>query len=288
MTKLPNLLIMRKLGFEPDPWQLQVLEGNHRRLLLNCCRQAGKSTVVAVLALLEALTVRGAVILLLSRSQRQSTELFRLTADFFRRLEGPFFKRRIANELELTTGSRILSLPCNPDAIRGFANVHMLVIDEASRVPDELYKAVRPMLAASNGRLICLSTPNGKHGFFHDAWARGGADWHRIAVRAQEVPRIEPAFLEEERRSLGDSYFRQEYECSFESLQGLVYPDFARLADCSFAGAAPTLPPPAQLNRDSTKVQYAVRVENVMKPSPSMAFAHHQACDSPRRLLQRS
>ena len=40
--------VMRSLGMEPDPWQAQVLEGDHTQLLLNCSRQAGKSTVVAV------------------------------------------------------------------------------------------------------------------------------------------------------------------------------------------------------------------------------------------------
>jgi len=42
--------IMTNLGLEPDPWQLEVLDGTYQRLLLNCCRQAGKSTTVAMLA----------------------------------------------------------------------------------------------------------------------------------------------------------------------------------------------------------------------------------------------
>jgi hypothetical protein len=46
--------IMRSLGLEPDPWQVEVLEAGHPRLLLNCCRQAGKSTALAMLALAEA------------------------------------------------------------------------------------------------------------------------------------------------------------------------------------------------------------------------------------------
>jgi hypothetical protein len=44
----------------------------------------------------------------------------------------------------------------------------MLVIDEASRVDDTLYLAVRPLLAVSGGRLVALSTPFGKRGWFHD------------------------------------------------------------------------------------------------------------------------
>jgi hypothetical protein len=48
------------------------------------------------------------------------------------------------------------------------------IIDEAARVPDALYRTVRPMLATSGGRLVCLSRPNGRHGFFHDEWTNGG------------------------------------------------------------------------------------------------------------------
>jgi len=90
--------------------------------------------------------------------------------------------------------------------------------------------------AVSQGRLVCLSTPFGKHGFFHDAWANGGDDWTRVEVRASQCPRITREFLDEERRCLSESYYRQEYECSFEALEGLVYPDFAR---CVVPGPAP-------------------------------------------------
>ncbi len=44
-----------------------------------------------------------------------------------------------------------------------------LKIDEAARVSDELYRAVRPMLATSGGRIVLLSTPFGKRGFFFRA-----------------------------------------------------------------------------------------------------------------------
>jgi hypothetical protein len=221
---------MRALGLEPDPWQLRVLDGHDRRLLLNCSRQAGKSTAVGVLSLIEAVRTPGSLILLLSRSQRQSAELFRRVAGYHARLGAPFWKSQTLHELHLTNFSRVISLPCAEETIRGYSGVTLLVIDEAARVPDDLYRAVRPMLAVSNGRLICLSTPFGKRGFFYQAWAHGGADWARIEVPAGQVPRIRPEHLAEERRALGESWYRQEYECSFEALEGLVYPQFARLA----------------------------------------------------------
>jgi hypothetical protein len=232
----PAVRLLRNLGLEPDPWQIEVLEGGHPRLLLNCCRQAGKSTVVAMLGLAEAVFVPGTQVLLLSRSHRQSTELFRIVTDFFRRLNSPLRQRQTASELMLTNFSRIVCLPCKEETIRGYSNVGLLIIDEAARVPDDLYRSVSPMLAVSDGRLICLSTPYGKRGFFYQAWAQGGADWHRIEVPAERISRIKPDFLARERRTLGESWFRQEYSCSFESLEGLVYPDFAR---CVVPGPAP-------------------------------------------------
>jgi hypothetical protein len=227
---------MRNLGLEPDPWQAEVLEGEYPRLLLNCCRQAGKSTVVALLGLAEALFVPGAIVLLLSRSHRQSTELFRIVTDFYRRLEFPLLERQTAQELQLANYSRIVCLPCKEETIRGYSNVSLLIIDEAARVPDDLYRAVSPMLAVSGGRMVCLSTPYGKRGFFYDAWAKGGADWHRIEIPAERVKRIKPEVLDQQRRLLGESWYRQEFCCSFEALEGLVYPDFAR---CVVPGPAP-------------------------------------------------
>jgi hypothetical protein len=219
---------MRAVGFEADPWQLEVLDGNHRRLLLNCCRQSGKSTVVAMLAVLEAMYVTGSLTLLMSRSLRQSKELFRKVVEFHKRLGERGLVKKTAHELLLTHDRRIICLPCSEPTIRGYSNVHMIVIDEAARVTTDLYQAVRPMTAVSQeGRIICLSTPNGKQGFFWNCW-ENEEGWTKIEIPATRVARISQKFLDEERRALSTSFFRQEYCCSFEAREGVVYPDFAR------------------------------------------------------------
>src|SRR4029434_3443645 len=94
-----------------------------------------------------------------------------------------------ALRLELANGSRIISLPGDEGTIRGFSGVAMLIIDEAALVADSLYYSVRPMLAVSRGRLVALSTPFGKRGWFHDEWHGAGA-WQRLKVTAQDCPRI--------------------------------------------------------------------------------------------------
>jgi hypothetical protein len=250
-SRPPADRIMRNLGLEPDNWQVEVLQGGQQRLLLNCCRQAGKSTVVAALALTEAIFIPGTKVLLISRSLRQSTELFRIVTDFYRRLGSPLPERQTTWELELSNFSRIVCLPCREDTIRGHSHVSLLVVDEASRVPDDVYRAVRPMLAVSNGRIICLSTPQGKRGFFYDAWAKGGADWARIEVPVERINRIPRSYLDVERRALGVSYFRQEYECSFEAVEGLVYPDFDR---CVVAALPPHVSAERKVVKGSRRV----------------------------------
>jgi hypothetical protein len=124
----------------------------------------------------------------------------------------PETENRLA--LELANGSRVVALPGTERTIRGYAGVRLLVIDEAARVLDDLYASVRPMLAVSGGRLVTLSTPWGKRGWWYREWTEGEG-WDRYEIPATMVPRISPEFLEEERRSLGDLFYQSEYLCRF-------------------------------------------------------------------------
>src|ERR671912_1495796 len=163
--------LMLTAGLTPDPWQKRLLRSASKRQLLLCSRQSGKSTTTAVSALHHALYSDDALVLLLSPSLRQSQELFRKVLRVYSAIQHvPLSSHETSLRLELTNGSRIVSLPGKEETVRGYSGVTLLVIDEAARVPDELYYAVRPMLAVSSGRLICLSTPFGKQGFFYEAW----------------------------------------------------------------------------------------------------------------------
>src|SRR5205807_4172638 len=86
---LDPALVFTFRGWQADPWQRDLLRSQAPRILLNCCRQAGKSTAVAALALHKALFQPGSLVLLVSRSQRQSNELFRKVLDFYNALERP-------------------------------------------------------------------------------------------------------------------------------------------------------------------------------------------------------
>ncbi len=222
--------VRERLGFRPDEWQARVLGSGAKRGILNCTRQWGKSTVTAVMAVEQAWTHEESLTLVVSPSARQSGEFLRKAARFVRKL-GAKAKGDGDNEMSLQfpNGSRIVGLPGNEETIRGFSAVSLLLVDEASRVPDELYLAVRPMLAVSGGALWLMSTPHGKRGFFWETWERGGPEWEKVRVTAYDCPRIPREFVEEERRAMGDRWFRQEYLCEFtESEDGVFGRDLAR------------------------------------------------------------
>ena len=203
------------IGIVPDSWQAQLLRSEAPRVLLNCARQSGKSTMAGVVALHRALTVPGSLALILAPAERQAKELFSKIAEAYHAL-GHVIPADSYRKLgmELTNGSRIEALPGTEKTVRGFSGVDLLIVDEAARVADELYYAVRPMLAVSGGRLIMLSTPFGKRGVFYEEWTEG-TGWERYTVTASECPRIPPAFLAEEREALGSWWYAQEYECRF-------------------------------------------------------------------------
>ncbi len=204
-----------RLDLDPDGWQRGLLRSEAPRILLNCSRQSGKSTMAGVVALREALTAPGSLTLILAPAERQAKELFSKIAAFYRVLGSPLpaeSYRKLG--MNLANGSRIEALPGSEKTIRGFSGVDLLIVDEAARVADELYYAVRPMLAVSGGRLLMLSTPFGKRGVFHHEWTEGSG-WERYEVPASRCPRIPPAFLVEERESLGEWWYAQEYECRF-------------------------------------------------------------------------
>jgi hypothetical protein len=177
----------------------------------------------AVIALHRALYHPGSLVLCLAPALRQSQELFAKIAGFYRDLGRPVppqGERKLS--LELENDSRIITLPGSEKTIRGFSGAALLLVDEASRVDDELYYAVRPMLAVSGGSLMMLTTPYGKRGVFFEEWT-SGREWERYEVPARECPRITPEFLEEERSALPPWVFRQEYECSFEETEDQVF-----------------------------------------------------------------
>ena len=218
---LDPVALARRIGMIADPWQAKVLRDPADRELLIVHRQGGKSATAAVAAVHAALFVPGSLTLVVSPSQRQSQELFRTILVLYRSLGRPV-PAETENSLSMTleNGSRIVALPADATTIRGYSAVRLLIIDEAAFVPDDTLAAVRPMLAVSAGRMLAMSTPFGRRGWFYEA-SKSRA-WRITTVTADQCPRISPEFLEAEREA-GGWRFKQEYECEFVDVAGLMF-----------------------------------------------------------------
>lgn len=198
-----------------DPWQAEFLRSSDRQATLCNSRQSGKSTSTSILAAHTAKFQPGSLSLLTSPTQRQATELLKKVHDV---LTHPGINEKLtqdaATSLELRNGSRVVSLPATPEAIRGYSKPALVVEDEAAFCENELHLALRPMLATStNGRFLLLSTPAGRQGHFFEACH--SPSWKHYKVTAYDCPRITKEFLEQELHEHGELYFAREYLCEF-------------------------------------------------------------------------
>ena len=135
----------------------------------------------------------------------------------YKALDGvPDIMAQSALRCELANGSRVRCFPGSERSVRGFASVKLCFVDEASRVDDELFIALKPMLGVTSGTLIMCSTPNGQRGEFYKGWTEGQG-WERIKIGAEQCPRLSADFLREQLRELGPQMFKQEFGLEFVS-----------------------------------------------------------------------
>ena len=219
-----------------DDWQVAALRDPSPNKLLLCGRQTGKSTLAALMAAHRSIMLPSRLVLLLSPTLRQSTELFRKTVTLVEAVDGkPEYVQKTSTQLTLANQSKIVSLPgANPDAIRGYSEPDLIIEDEAAFVGDRTFTATRPMLAASvHPTHVLMSTPYGRRGHFHQRWQAADPDWSKHTIRSEDCPRITKAFLEGERRVLSERAYRQEYCCEFLEAATAVFPSdlIERLVD---------------------------------------------------------
>jgi hypothetical protein len=225
----PARLFRRASEQEPYPWQVDIMRPDRPRVIVNGPRQSGKSESLAAVAVHTALNVEGSTCLLGAVSQRQANLLLRTVRLYLRRLGAPVpSELESQSAIQLRNDSRIVSIPMTSDAAttRGFSHVDLLALDESARIPDDAFEAMLPVVASNpNARVILISTPNGREGFFFECW--GSPDWHHVEVHLADVPHLDLATVERHRALMTERMFRQEYQGAFESAGGQAFTEAA-------------------------------------------------------------
>jgi hypothetical protein len=215
------------LGGHFDRWQRRYMRWSRdvSHISIVACRQSGKSTVTGLFVAWCLLFVPGFQCLVASRSLRQAAHFLSSVRKAVLAVV-PRESMRQLNRLsmELPNGSMVISIPCaQPDAGRGFSP-HLVILDEAAFAPEQLFVAITPSLAATNGAMHMLSSPNGRQGYFFESVEGEARDVYRsLRVPYYECPRITEGTVAREKIALGDIYFRQEYLAEFVTPQGAFF-----------------------------------------------------------------
>jgi hypothetical protein len=182
---LSPLHYIRSLGFRPYKWQEDILKSGHRRKVINGARQAGKSTIVSVKPCHVAKYYPGSVSIIVAPTEQQAFYDMEKVKAFINSDAGyPAMKRSSDRLVMLENKSWILVVPATETSARGPSAPRLILLDEASRIEDAVYRSgILPMLNNSpECELISISTPNGQTGFFYESY--GNPAWERYEVRS--------------------------------------------------------------------------------------------------------
>lgn len=190
-------------------------------------RRWGKSTMAGAFCTLAA--VRGASVAWVTPTYKNGRPLWRQVEQYLAPLAKA--KRASMNRSERVaeiSGAGRLGLYSadNPTSILGEA-FHLVVIDEAARIPEEVWtETIQPTLADYGGKAILISTPKGRNWFWRE-WLRGRDG--DPAVRAFQAPssdnpnpRIKAA-AEQARTRVPERTYRQEWLAEFIEDGGEVF-----------------------------------------------------------------
>ena len=212
---------------ELDDFQKEIIE-HKGNIAVAAGRQVGKSVCISIKAAHEALENKNYSVMIISATERQAYLLFSKVLmyidDNFRNMIKRGKNRPTKTEIKLTNGSIIRCLPTGLDGlgIRGYT-INLLIADEAAFIPKDVWPAVTPMLATTGGKIILLSTPFGREGYFYERFTdENFRKWNINAIEVAEH-RKEPQrtymlnFQEKERERMTKLQFQQEYEGLFVS-----------------------------------------------------------------------
>jgi len=204
-----------------------ILNDPSKTIILNIARQTGKSTTAAIKAIHTAYWVPNALVLIMSATKPQALEVVRKIKNFLNTSRFTTWKEIMPKgkenkaEVELNnsktrTKSRIISVTAS-DSARGYSPT-LVICDEMAfwEDQDETFNSVvLPMVDATDGTILALSTPNGRHGSFWNCyqskhWSAYHFNWRANPLNTQEK-------MDRKKETMTPLQFRAEYEAEFVS-----------------------------------------------------------------------
>jgi len=211
-----------------DKWQKEYIttDGNKDCFLL-CGRQVGKTTAMSIKAVKLCLKSfkRGEFVLICSITEKQA---YHMLAKALSYAETNYPTRIITKGKEKATKHKIMfkngtGILCHAagetgEGLRGFT-IKKLMIDEGSRMSEEFFIAVQPMLSIVKGSMDIASTPFGKlhddgtEKFFYKC--SKDPKYKQFYVSSEDCPRHTKEFLQTQKKRMTKLSYAQEYLAVF-------------------------------------------------------------------------
>lgn len=198
-------------------YQDAILADPADRVIIAKSRQIGISQVVAFLAAAESCA--GGTVLWLSRNGGQAALALDYVYTALSDAPHPAYVAQNRHSLILANGGRVITQPATRGAGRGIPATLVIVDEQAwQEFAREVYTAIVPTLATTGGRLIVLSTPNGRGNLFQELWDAAqaeGAIWSRHFLPWTVHPDWDEAWAKAREDELGPEAFAQEHGVDF-------------------------------------------------------------------------
>ena len=217
--------------------QQQIFYDNSRFKVIAAGRRYGKSYLSTYIILTKALSKPNQNLFFVAPTFSQARQiLWEILKDKVRKnLAQKINESRL--EVELINGSRIfLKGADRADTMRG-VSLDGCVLDEFATVRDSALvwqEVLRPALSDKKGWCIFISSPKGRD-YFYDLYnnAKTSDDWNSWQFTTLDGGYVDADEVANARNDLDERSFRQEYEASFESYDGLVVPNYDRELNAS-------------------------------------------------------
>jgi len=216
-SKKPALFVQEVLGVEPLPYQAEFLEAiasGERKISIRSGHGTGKSTAASWAMLWYFLMhYPNKVVVTAPTSSQLFDALFAELKRWINEL--PEGLQSILNvksdRVEHTSAPAEMFISARtsraetPEALAGVHSEHvMLVVDEASGVPEQVFEAAAGSMSGHNATTIMLSNPTRSSGTFFESQTRMADSWWTRRWSCVDSPLVSDEFVDEMRLRYGE------------------------------------------------------------------------------------
>ena len=223
-----------------DNWQKEILAYNGD-ILANTGRQVGKTMIFSHKIANYMINHPKHQVIVVSLTEDQAQLIIIMILDYLEKNHKTYIQqgknKPTKSRVWIKNGAHVISRPVGNtgDAVRGFTG-NVLYIDEASGMPELMWKASMPTLMTTGGQIWMSSTPRGKFianttqkNFFFKCWENKDEKWKVFEINSEQVMKERTInefwtqekkdkalkFLSDQKLILSDMEYLQEYMAQF-------------------------------------------------------------------------